>query len=228
MRSRLARIALVALAAMPFALQSTAHALGPELAPNPSFEASPTDPTGDTTRQPLLPTGWIFEGAAGLFDHSENGKHTGKRMAAISVPASTPDGACQQGVCVENPMNVAQDATAKYASVTPFWRTQSPVRVTAGKSYLFSVWSAQTLATIGTGAITKIRWVDANGLPLSESGGDKHLQRVGEAPETVWEQLSATVTAPAGATGAIIMLGASDDLFISQIKFDDVSFRQSN
>jgi hypothetical protein len=228
MRTRLAQIAIAALIVLPLAAQTSAHAaLGTELAPNTGFEASPTDPTGATTHQPLLPTGWLFEGAAGLFDHSENGAYAGKRMAAISAPAATPDDLCQQGMCVDNPLNAVQDATSKYYSLSAYWRTQAAVPVTANASYVFSVVSAQTLATerIG-GAVTKVRWIGADGLPISETVGATHIQAVGEAPETTWAPLSATVKAPAGATGAILMLGAADDLFISQIKYDNVSFRK--
>ena len=225
MRSSIARLSLAALTVLPLAASQTSHALGPELAPNTSFEDSPTDPTGDASRQPLLPTGWIFEGAAGLFDHSENGFHTGKRMAGISVPASTPRQLCPQ-TCVPNPTNEVKDVTAKYYSVTPYWRTQNAVPVTAGTTYRFQVWTAMDLATIDVGgAVTKVRWLDSSGLPLSETGGPKNIQTPSDPPQTVWELITKNVTAPADATGAIIMLGSADDAFISQIKYDDVSFR---
>ena len=223
MRS-IARSGLLIVIALAFAVPGTARA-GANLVPNPGFEESPTDPQGATTHQPLLPTGWTFEGAAALFDHSENGKHSGKRMAAISVPASTPDELCQQQTCVDNPLNVVQGPTSMYYSVTPFWRTINPVPVTPGTVYAFSVWHAQSLATVNVGgAITKVRWVDANGLPVTESNGPRHIQQPGDAVETSWALMTRNVTAPALARGAIIMLGAADDTFISQIKFDDVSF----
>lgn len=221
------RLFIAASLALPFAVTSSGHAVGSNLAPNPGFELSPTDPSGATTRQPLLPTGWIFEGAAGLFDHSENGKHTGKRMIAISVPASTVREVCQQSTCVDSPANTAKDATAKYYSVTPFWRTASAITVTAGTTYKFSVFESRSLATVGIGgAISKVRWVDATGLPILETVGPKRIQTAGDAAETQWgdDPMSKNVTAPAGATGAILFLGAADDLFISQIKFDDVFF----
>jgi hypothetical protein len=225
MRSSIARLSLAALTVLPLAASQTSHALGPELAPNPGFEQSPTDPTGDTSKQPLLPTGWIFEGSAGLFDHSENGFHTGKRMAAISIPASTPRLLCPAG-CVPNPSNEVKDATAKYYSVTPYWRTQNAVTVTPGTVYRFQVWTAMDLATVDVGgAVTKIRWLDSSGMPLSETAGPKNIQEASDPPQTLWELITKNVTAPAGATRAIIMLGAADDLFITQVKYDDVSFR---
>jgi hypothetical protein len=147
-------------------------------------------------------------------------------MAAISVPASTPRELCQQNTCVDSPLNIAKDGTDHIYSVTPFWRTILPVPVSPGTSYTFSVWHAQTLATVGVGgAITKVRWVDANGVPLSETNGPRHIQRASDPAETIWAQMTANVTAPSGARGAIIMLGAADDAFITQIKYDDVSFR---
>lgn len=226
MRSSIVRIGLVALAALSIAPIQGAHALGPQLAPNAGFESSPTDPSGATTHQPILPTSWIFEGAAGLFDHSENGKHGGKRMIAISIPASTPRYLCPAG-CVENiPLNAVKDASAKYYTVTPYWRTQAAVPVAAGTTYTFSVWTAQDLATAKVGgAVTKVRWVDVNGLPISETVGAKNIQTLSDPPSTVWEQITKNVTAPSGAKGAILMLGAADDLFITQVKYDDVSFR---
>lgn len=226
MRSSIVRVGLVALTALSIAPLQGAHAAGPQLAPNPGFENSPTDPSGSTTHQPLLPTGWTFEGAAGLFDHSENGKHSGKRMAAISIPASTPRYLCPAG-CVENiPLNTVKDASAKYYSVTPYWRTQAAVPVTSGTTYTFSVWTAQDLATASVGgAVTKVRWVDVNGIPLSETAGPKNIQTPSDPPQTLWEQITKNVSAPSGAKGAILMLGAADDLFITQVKFDDVSFR---
>ena len=210
--------------ALPFAVTSSGHAVGSNLAPNPGFELSPTDPSGATTHQPLIPTGWAFEGAGGLFDHSENGKNTGKRMVAISVPASTPREFCQQETCVDNPIHVAGDAASMNYSLTAYWRTVSAIPVTAGTTYRFSVFEARTLATDGVGgAVTKVRWVNATGLPISESAGPKRIQTAGDG-DTSFADMARNVTAPAGATGAILFLGAADDLFISQIKFDDVFF----
>jgi hypothetical protein len=201
--------------------------LGPNLLPNASFESSVTEPAPVpqyTNTQPLLPVGWSAEGAAGLFDHGQHGAHTGKRAIGISDPASTPHNFCQQKQCVDDPADGPRTTAGLYYSETPMWRTQSAVPVTAGKSYQLSAWVSWALETIGYGAITQVRWVDANGAPVGLSAGPKLLATARNSPALAWTRISGTVTAPKGATGAIVLLGDDDDVWISSMQYDDAYF----
>jgi hypothetical protein len=212
-------------------LPSTGHALGPELLPNPGFEESVLEPSPvppGTQPQPILPTGWAFEGAAGLFDHSPNVKHAGLRSAAISIPMSGKREICGPEIdCNENPANEVKDETEHVYSVTPHWRTALPVEVDAGASYRFTGWTAYELASLGTGSTASVRWLDANGLPI---GQNVLVQKINTADvDTIgWTEVTrASITAPGTATQAHILLGAIDDTFISQVRWDDVSFRKN-
>jgi len=213
-------------------LPSTGHALGDELLPNTGFEQSVIEPSPvppGTQPQPLLPTGWVFEGAAGLFDHSPHQNHTqgGSRSAAISDPASGKRDVCGPEVgCNANPANIVKDATKHIYSVTPHWRTALPVEVDAGASYRFTGWTAYELASLGTGSTASVRWLDTNGLPIGQS---VLVQKINTADvDTIgWTEVTrASITAPPTATHAHILLGAIDDTFISQIRWDDVSFKK--
>jgi hypothetical protein len=225
--------ALVGVAAVP--AQAAKHpkpvrtkvVLGPNLLPNPSFEASTIEPApvpAYTSSQPLLPVGWAFEGAAGLFDHGQHGAHTGKRAISISDPASTPRAFCQQKQCVDNPVNGPRTTAQQYYSETPMWRTQSAIPVTAGKTYQLSVWVSWTLETIGVGAVTEIRWVDGNGVPVGITAGPAFVATDRNSPALAWTRIAGTVTAPKGASGAVVMLGDGDDAWISSITYDDAYF----
>jgi hypothetical protein len=201
--------------------------LGRNLLPNASFEQSQFEPApvpAYATSQPLLPTGWAFEGAAGLFDHGQHGAHSGKRAITISDPASGPRGVCQNGYCVDNPANSARDGAREYYSESPMWRTLNSVPVTAGKTYQVSAWVSWTLVTIGVGATTEVRWVDASGVPVGISAGPSLLANARNSPALAWTNIAGTVKAPAGAAGAIVLLGESDDAWISGLTYDDAYF----
>src|SRR4051794_32016698 len=143
-------LALATLAGMAGAVLAPAQAakapkvvLGPNLLPNASFEASVFEPApvpAYTNSQPLLPVGWIFEGATGLFDHGQHGARSGKRAVTISAPAATPKTFCQQKECVPNPIDGPRSSAQEYYSEIPVWRTQSAVPVTAGKTYQLSAY----------------------------------------------------------------------------------------
>jgi hypothetical protein len=233
------RAALVSLAALTAVaagvLVPPAQAVGPELLPNPSFETGYNTvpivvPGVRTFDQPLLPVGWAFEGAAGLFDHSAEAHHgPGRYSAAISDPVSTQRRACQQPdpavpeTCVDSPANVAKDAANGAAvSVTPAWRPLNPVSVNGGGSYVVSGWYKWTFASqnIG-GALVKVRWLDANGVGL---GTSTVVDDAAKSADLNWTSFSATVTAPASAIQAIPLFGARDDQFITQVAYDEVSF----
>jgi hypothetical protein len=201
--------------------------LGPNLLPNPSFEASVFEPAPVppyATSQPLLPVGWTAEGATGLFDHGQHGAHTGKRAITISDPASTPANFCQQKTCVDDPAEGPRASLAEYYSETPSWRTQNAVPVTSGRTYQLSAWVSWSLETIGYGAVTGVRWVDANGVPVGFTAGPKLLADARNSPALSWTKIAGTVKAPAGASGAVILLGDDDGPWISSLTYDDAYF----
>jgi len=201
--------------------------LGPNLLPNPSFESSVIEPSPVpqyATSQPLLPVGWAVEGATGLFDHGQHGAHSGKRAVTISDPASTPRDFCQQKTCVNDPADAPRASAQEYYSETPMWRTQSAIPVTAGKTYELSAWVSWSLETIDYGAVTDVRWVDGNGVPVGISAGPKLIADARNSPALAWKQISGTVKAPAGAKGAIVLLGDNDGPWNSSLTYDDAYF----
>jgi hypothetical protein len=174
--------------------------------------------------QPILPTGWAFEGATVLFDHSPNVHHTGKRAVQISGSLSTPRKICQNGSCYDNPANVAKDATASTYTVTPTWRTLNPVAVKPGVRYTLSTWIAWDLMTIDTYAATKVRWIGADGRAISETMASKVVATSRNSAAMQWSKVSGVVTVPAGAVSAHILLSHADDAFVGGVRFDDVYF----
>lgn len=230
---RLTRTFILAsvIVAVPAVLQLPAHADGANLLPNAGFEQSvlEPDPVPQYTQpQPILPNGWIFEGAAGLFDHSPNFSHSGRRGIAISIPAGGKRRVCAAAEipCVDNPVTPQRPQFEWIASLNPYWRTARPVPVSPGTTYRLSVWTSGQIITAGEGMITKVRWVDANGLPIpfAETPGPSRIAGANEPDTLDWVQVSGTMVAPAGAAGAIVMLGHSDDVWIGQARYDDVYF----
>lgn len=252
---------LIALAgAVALLLPGTAAGAGDNLLPNPSFELSVAEgsvalgagtpqvvsPVHGTSPQPLLPSGWAFEGAALLFDHADNNSdalgtrrnaHSGQRYAAISGPVSGKAEQCvdQAGACVPIPLGpVKHDVVSRAYSVDPVWRNVVPVTVTPGQTYLLRAMASTELMTRGTRATTRVRWLSAGGDVLSVSDGASREVRdtdfcAQDVPAPVegsfcWTELAAAVTAPAGAAFAVVLLGSSEDVWIGQIMFDDVFF----
>ena len=199
---------------------------GPNLAVNPGFEDSvlegPAAPPGSLA-QPVLPTGWSFEGLTVLFDHTPNTYRSGKRAAAISGSLSGPDKVCPQPpTCVDNPTKPIKDQLAPQYTLAPHWRTADPVPVTGGTEYVLSAWVRWTIVTAGEGASLKVRWM-AGGSPLSE---DIHLKRsdAGNNLDLPFTEVTFKVKAPADATGAVLLLGQTDDAWNGQVVYDDVHF----
>lgn len=231
-RAALALAACLAVAAVVPSYAATAKkapkvVLGPNLLPNPGFEQSAIEPApvpAYTSSQPMLPTGWAFEGSAGLFDHGQHTAHAGKRAVTISDPASGPAQFCQQKTCAPDPIDGPRAQAMQYYSETPFWRTLQSVPVTPGKTYQLSAWVTWTLMTIGIGAITEVRWVDSNGVPIAITPGPSLIANARNSPALAYTAMAGRVKAPAGAAGAIIMLGCGDDAWISSITYDDAYF----
>lgn len=213
----------------------TAQAVpGPNLLPNASFEQSVFEPAPVpqyTLPQPLLPSGWVFEGSAGLFDHypaGSGGRQVthGQRAIAVSIPASTKREQCvdQANECVDNPLiGVFSQGRLAY-SVTPHWRTALPVPVSANRDYTFAVNIAMEIVTAGEGATSFVRWLDATGVPIGVSDGPGQLSGAPDQSDGFFVRKTRTVRSPAGAAQAIIALGHTDDVFIGQVRFDQVHF----
>jgi hypothetical protein len=221
--------ALVGAAMLPAhaARPKTKVVLGPNLLPNASFEASVFEPSPVpqyATSQPLLPVGWTVEGATGLFDHGQHGAHTGKRAITISDPASTPYQLCQQKTCVSDPADAPRASAQEYYSETPMWRTQTAIPVRPGRTYELSAWVSWSLETVAYGAVTAVRWVDANGMPVGISAGPKLMADDRTSTALSWTQIAGTVTAPHNAVGAVVLLGDNDDVWISSLTYDDAYF----
>lgn len=226
--------ALALLASLPSAL-----AAGPNLAPNSSFEQSVLEPfpvPPYTMYQPVLPTGWAFEGAAGLFDHTAryciagqpslcggNPAYTGSRSAAISAPLGGKRKYCAEAtVCVDNPANGVKDSAAFIYTVNPHWRNAEIIPVSPNTTYSLRVWTFLANVTVGEGVITSIRWYSGS-LPVGISPGPS--RRVTSAD---WGKICGSVTSPPNATGAVILLGHSDDTWTGHIRFDEVFFGTSS
>jgi hypothetical protein len=233
-----AMLAVPLLASM--ALAGAAHAgapkVGPNLAPNPSFEES----TQDAATQngiPVTPVGWSFEGAGPVFDYNQRGGHTGARNVQISGSAGLGRQLCDHSVdgserCAPNPAyaqtHQVDEQLAPSYSIRPFWVTESALPVTAGKTYRFSVYAirpslAPDAGVVGEGAETRVRWVDAAGNGISVVNGASLVK--GPKRQLGFKLISADLKAPAGAAGAVLMLGHTDYSHSgAAVAFDDVSF----
>lgn len=212
--------------------------LGPNLAPNPSFEQANDATTIDGNYNPVPPVGWSNEGLTVLFDYKTSVGRTGKKMVAISGALGGGkqfcDGSSGSDQCTANPAYAAtsqvDNATNKTYSVRPFWTTAAPIAVTPGKTYRFSVWAAMPslnpdAGVPGEGAATRIRWVDASGKGIAISEGGT-LVKVKGKRILGFKQIVADLTPPAGATGAVLMLGHTEYTHTgAQVAFDDVSFQ---
>ncbi len=204
---------------------------GPNLVVNAGFEQSalegnPVVPPGGLD-QPILPTGWSFEGLTVLFDHTPNTFHSGKRGAAISGSLSGPDRVCPVPPnCVDNPTKGVKTQVAPYYTLAPHWRTAAAIPVTAGVEYTLSTWLQWSIITIGEGSSMKVRWMKADGSPLSESVQVKRATADNSA-DLPFALQTFKVKAPDGATGAVLLLGQTDDAWTGQVIYDDVYFGTS-
>lgn len=239
------RLAVRALLALPVAasvvLAGAASAagpkLGPNLVPNASFETSDVD-AATQQKVPVTPTGWTVEGATVLFDYNQRGGHTGARQVAISGSLAPGKQICDASTgaykCAPNPAasvtGQVNDGTQNTYSIRPFWVNAKPLPVLAGKRYRFSVYAIRpsfdpSVGVVGEGALTRVRWVDGSGKALSITDGATLLH--GAKRQLGFKLISADLTAPAGAAGAVLMLGHTDYTVTSaQVAFDDVAFQQ--
>jgi hypothetical protein len=253
MRLRVVAVSLAALGGLSLAVNlPPAQAVGPELLPNVGFEQGTNPaPPAQGVNQPLLPTGWAFEGAAGLFDHTANEHHAGQYAAGISIPASGKRKLCV-GTHPESPApgtvprppavpgapenvcgdlaatGTAKDTAAEKAyTVMAAWRPVIAVRVVPGVLYNVSGFYKWTLATQNEGgALVRVRWLDANGVSLGMATAfTRKAVTPTESNGVPWTSFLGQVRPPAGAVQAVPLFGAHDDVFLTQVVYDDVSFR---
>ena len=245
-KSRLLRpLVAVALAASvagaggALAAPAKAPKLGPNLAPNPSFEESLDATTIDGNYNPVPPVGWANEGLTVLFDYKTSVGRTGKKMVAISGALGGGkqfcDGSSGADQCTGNPAYAAtsqvDQGTRNSYSMRPFWTTAEGVPVVAGKTYRFSAWASMPsfnpdAGVPGEGAATQVRWLNAAGDGIGISEGGKLLKQTGKRI-LGFKLVTADLKVPAGAVGAVLMLGHTEYSHSgAQVAFDDVSFQQ--
>jgi hypothetical protein len=212
--------------------------LGPNLVVNPSFEQSTADPA-TANGVPVLPTAWTVEGTPLLFDYNQRGGRTGTRNVAISGSVAPGAQVCDASTgtytCVANPAHSVTgqvtESSMSTMSVRPFWVTDAAVAVTAGKTYRFSAWMIRpsldpNAGVVGEGAVTKLRWTAADGSTVKVTDGPALLKSASRR-DLGFKLVAKDVVAPAGATGAVLMLGHSDYTVTSaQVAFDEVAFQQ--
>ncbi len=111
----------------------------------------------------------------------------------------------------------------------PFWITDKAIPVKEGTTYRFSAYAGMPslnpdAGTIGQGAATQVRWVDAGGNGIAISPGGTLVK--GQKRTLGFKLVTADLKAPAGAAGAILMLGFTDYSHTgTQVAFDDVSLQ---
>lgn len=212
--------------------------LGPNLAPNPSFEQANDATTIDGNYNPVPPIGWAHEGASVLFDYKTSVGRTGKKMVAISGALGGGkqfcDGSSGADQCTANPAyagtSQVDQGTRNTYSMRPFWTTADGIPVVAGKTYRFSAWAARPsfnpdAGVPGEGAATQVRWLNAAGDGIAISEGGKVVK--GAKRVLGFALATADLKAPAGAVGAVLMLGHTEYSHSgAQVAFDDVSFQQ--
>jgi hypothetical protein len=256
--TRIALAGLTLLLGAGLAAPSQAAITNTNLLKNPDFETSylpeaVTHPTPEVN-QPVWPVEWLAEGAAELFDHAASHDpfaHHGKYFAQVSGSWSGPRKDCSAvsagvGSCTDIPGGAQKDQLAQYYSVAPAWRNQTAIGVTPGTKYTFSAWISTALLLDGTGAVTKVRWLDATGVPIGISNGptllapnptsgpranyytfaQQSLNGPGPFPNhgVSWTRRQTVLTAPANARGAILLLGAADSAWIGSVSYDYVCF----
>ncbi|MHB8341860.1 MAG: hypothetical protein ACYDB7_11920 [Mycobacteriales bacterium] len=209
---------------------------GPNLLPNPGFEqAVPTqlppgayEPTLASACQcNVLPAGWIYEGAAELFSMATTDPHSGHYDIVISGSLSGGTQLCElsgQVGCITNPTNPVKTAARQYYSLPPTWLTQNPIPVTPKVTYLLSSWVSWSTEDVHQGVFLQTRWLNAAGVPIAQSPVITFTSTPGNNLQENWAKVSGTVAAPAGAASVDVLLGATDDAWIGQVRFDDAYF----
>jgi hypothetical protein len=118
-------------------------------------------------------------------------------------------------------------ASEKAASPMPAWRPLNAVRVVPGTLYNVSGFYKWTLATQNEGgALVRVRWLDTNGVSVGMAVAfSRRAATAADSSGVPWTSFLAQVRPPAGAVQAVPLFGAHDDVFLTQVVYDDVSFR---
>jgi hypothetical protein len=194
-----------------------------------------------------VPNGWVFEGAAELFDYTANIAHSGCRSLQISGSFSGPRNRCDTPhPCTEDVLDPAYgttfDQARQVATVSPVWKTALPVAVPDNASgYLLRVSMSWSSVNLRTGPRSWIRWTH-DGVPIGLSPGPRASDGSDVLSEDSshcspllvlfgdpcrWVTKSETGGVPEflgmRPNGAIVMLGYSDDVWNGTVRFDDVS-----
>jgi len=208
-----------------------AHASGPNLIPNPGFEAAynpqPNVPT-DPNKEGGFPKDWAFEGA-GAPDHAstQHGPHSGTFCAAISDPASGGRSIHndQTGQTVYPPTNTVKDDTVGVYSTVPAWRPALPIAIVPNTRYAISGWYSWDTGNEGVdGAMVRLRWLDGNGVPIRTDEWQLPATHL-NASYLPWTPFSAGATSPPNAVKAIPLFGTMDNVNIIQVRWDDVALQ---
>ncbi len=204
--------------------------LGPNLVVNPGFEQPAVGS--------LLPAGWLIRGAAVEFQYNTGNAATGQRSVAISGTLGPGATVCyvQTSSCTPSPAHPVTGPIQRAAKLRPFWVTEVPIPVRAGRKYRLSFATHLPDAGYGEdGAESYIVWLGANGAILRVSPGARYPLAqwfCNIAPERFpysycWYGAQAEVSSPPGAAGAKLLLGYTDYLAPgASVGFDDVALRQ--
>lgn len=228
---------------------------GPNKILNPGFEASYVPAAvlnalaDQGIHQPVWPTNWLAEGATELFDHTHNAFRSGNYAAGISGSWGVPRSDCSVQCTGTLPGAAQRDQVYGSAySEAPAWRTDVPVAVTPSTTYTLSYYVQMSIVMDGSGAVSWVRWYDANRAPIIDSA--TNLPAYSKGPSAIvhctpgssyttfaqgdsmldschspsWSPKSGTVTSPAGARFATVLFGYSDSAWIGQVIYDDVFF----
>lgn len=196
--------------------------LGPNLVTNPGFEQEAVAVPG----QPVLPVAWTVEGVS-VFEHRSNLFKDGSRSVSLSGTLGGKqicDGSSGAQMCTPNPATAATDPLPLRAA----WVTDAAIPVQAGKKYRFSTFIIPVSlnpddGVTGEGAATRVRWLGAGGAVVGTAKGPELVK--GPKRTLGWKLVSADVVAPAGATGAELLLGYTDFATTAlQHGYDSVSF----
>jgi hypothetical protein len=196
--------------------------LGPNLVSNPGFEKAAAEAPG----QPVLPADWSVEGVS-VFEYKADLFKEGARAVTLSGTLGGKqicDGSSGKQTCTPNPATAATDPLPLRAA----WVTKAPIAVEAGKKYRFSSWILPRSlnpddGVPGEGAATRVRWLGAGGAILATAEGPKLVK--GPKRTIGWKLMSTDLVAPAGSTGAQLLLGYTDFTTTAlQHGYDVVSF----
>ncbi len=219
--------------------------LGPNLAPNASFEQGNDATIVDGNYNPVPPTGWAYEGAdRPVRLQDERQVEPARRSVAISGALGGGKQAVRRqrgpvdrwSTCAPNPAyavtSQADRGTRKtLLDAAVLDHRHAIAAVTAGKTYRFSAYAGPAEPRRLTPACqARERRRRSAGwtllAPASPSARAAKLVKVAGKRSLGFKLATADLKAPAGAAGAVLMLGHTEYTHTgAQVAFDDVSFQ---